>query len=76
MSIKKVFQGFFKGCINAALSGVSFSGYDNSSDLHQMAVDSHLRAHEQAVQTHQSFVNSHIETVQHFNDFHMMGPHF
>lgn len=71
MTLKKL----FKTVLTTALSG-NFSGLDASNQLSQMAHDDHMRAHNQAMSMHQHHVDMHMNSVNHFHDMHMMGPHF
>ena len=66
----------FKSALKAALSGNFEAGFGAADQLNRMAQESHEQAHRQAMLDHQHHMDVHMHNVQHFNDFHMMGPHF
>lgn len=72
MTLKKL----FKTALKAALSSNGTGGFDATNQLNQMAFDDHIRAHNQAMRDHQHHMDMHMNAVNHFHDFHMMGPHF
>lgn len=71
MTLKKL----FKAALKTALSG-NIGGFDATHQLNQMAHEDHLRAHHQAVADHHRHMDMHMNSVNLFNDMHMMGPHF